>query len=164
MAAETATSRLTRLLTMVPWLVNRQGIELEEAARGLDVSVEQLESDLNLLFLCGYGQLPDELIEADWEEGRVFVGRGPDASAIEAFTGEPAQDPIRVYAGAESAEEAEDRAALAVLHRDWPHGSPDAPVMLPVLSTAGGTFAGRYGREAMVESALDPAQLAERPG
>lgn len=53
-----------------------------------------------------------------------------------------------------------DRAALAVLHREWPHGSPDAPVMLPVLSTAGGTFAGRYGREAMVESALDPAQLA----
>ena len=74
MAVETATSRLTRLLTMVPWLVNRQGIELEEAARGLDVSVEQLESDLNLLFLCGYGQMPDELIEADWEEGRVFVG------------------------------------------------------------------------------------------
>ena len=74
MATETATSRLTRLLTMVPWLVNRQGIELDEAARGLDVSVEQLESDLNLLFLCGYGQMPDELIEADWEEGRVFVG------------------------------------------------------------------------------------------
>ena len=38
MATETATSRLTRLLTMVPWLVNRQGIELEEAARGLGAS------------------------------------------------------------------------------------------------------------------------------
>ncbi|MEO6020264.1 MAG: WYL domain-containing protein [Knoellia sp.] len=80
MATETATSRLTRLLTMVPWLVNRQGIELEEAARGLDVSVEQLESDLKLLFLCGYGQMPDELIEADWEEGRVFVGNADTIS------------------------------------------------------------------------------------
>lgn len=80
MAVETATSRLTRLLTMVPWLVNRQGIELEEAARGLGVSVEQLESDLNLLFLCGYGQMPDELIEADWEEGRVFVGNADTIS------------------------------------------------------------------------------------
>jgi proteasome accessory factor C len=80
MATETATNRLTRLLTMVPWLVNRQGIELEEAARGLDVTVEQLESDLNLLFLCGYGQMPDELIEADWEEGRVFVGNADTIS------------------------------------------------------------------------------------
>ena len=73
-AAETATERLARLLTMVPWLVNRQGIDLQQAADDLGVSVEQLEADLNLLFLCGYGQMPDELIEADWEEGRVFVG------------------------------------------------------------------------------------------
>ncbi len=72
--SETATARLARLLTMVPWLVNRQGIDLHEAADDLGVSVEQLEADLNLLFLCGYGQMPDELIEADWEEGRVFVG------------------------------------------------------------------------------------------
>lgn len=80
MASETATTRLARLLTMVPWLVNRQGIELQEAAQGLDVSVEQLESDLNLLFLCGYGQMPDELIEADWEEGRVFLGNADTIS------------------------------------------------------------------------------------
>ena len=59
---------------MVPWLVNRQGIDLQQAADDFGVSVEQLEADLDLLFLCGYGQLPDELIEADWEEGRVFVG------------------------------------------------------------------------------------------
>jgi proteasome accessory factor C len=71
---ETATARLARLLTMVPWLVNRQGIDLQQAADDLDVTVEQLEADLRLLFLCGYGQMPDELIEADWEEGRVFVG------------------------------------------------------------------------------------------
>ncbi len=71
---ETATARLARLLTMVPWLVNRQGIDLEQAADDLGVSTEQLEADLRLLFLCGYGQMPDELIEADWEEGRVFVG------------------------------------------------------------------------------------------
>jgi proteasome accessory factor C len=71
---ESATARLARLLTMVPWLVNRQGIDLRQAADDLGVSVEQLEADLNLLFLCGYGQMPDELIEADWEEGRVFVG------------------------------------------------------------------------------------------
>ena len=70
---ETATDRLARLLTMVPWLVNRQGIDLEQAAKGLGVSIAQLESDLGLLFLCGYGQMPDELIDAQWEGGRVFV-------------------------------------------------------------------------------------------
>lgn len=72
-APETATDRLTRLLTMVPWLVNRQGIDTASAAAEFGVSVQQLESDLSLIFLCGYGQMPDELIEADWEGGRVFV-------------------------------------------------------------------------------------------
>ncbi len=73
-ATETATARLSRLLTMVPWLVNRQGIDVQQAADDLGVSVDQLDADLNLLFLCGYGQMPDELIEADWEGGRVFLG------------------------------------------------------------------------------------------
>lgn len=72
-APESATARLTRLLTMVPWLLNRQGIDTERAAAELGVTVEQLESDLSLLFVCGYGQMPDELIEAEWEEGRVFL-------------------------------------------------------------------------------------------
>jgi len=72
-APETATARLGRLLTMVPWLVNRQGIDLERAATELGITVGQLETDLRLLYLCGYGQMPDELIDAHWEGGRVFV-------------------------------------------------------------------------------------------
>jgi proteasome accessory factor C len=71
--SETATARLTRLLTMVPWLVNRQGIDTEQAAADLGISVEQLDTDLRLLYLCGYGQMPDELIDAQWENGRVFI-------------------------------------------------------------------------------------------
>ncbi|MEQ6903077.1 alpha/beta-hydrolase family protein [Nocardioides sp. YIM 152588] len=47
-------------------------------------------------------------------EGRAFVGRGPDAEQIEDATGRPASEPIRVYAGLDSAEDVEDRAALAV--------------------------------------------------
>jgi hypothetical protein len=53
-----------------------------------------------------------------------------------------------------------DRAALAVLHREWPHIGAAGPLMLPVLSTATGAFVGRYDREAMDAAALDPAQLA----
>ncbi|MHB1473379.1 MAG: helix-turn-helix transcriptional regulator [Dermatophilaceae bacterium] len=74
-AAESATSRLSRLLTMVPWLLNRQGVEIEEAAREFGVTPAQVESDLALLFLCGTpGGYHGDLIEAEWESGRVFLG------------------------------------------------------------------------------------------
>lgn len=72
---ESATSRVSRLLTMVPWLLNRQGIDLERAAAELGVSEEQVVDDLQVLFVCGLpGHYPDDLIEASWEDGRVFVG------------------------------------------------------------------------------------------
>ena len=72
---ESATARLSRLLTMVPWLLHRQGIEIEEAAREFDVTPAQIEADLALLFLCGTpGGYHGDLIEAEWESGRVFLG------------------------------------------------------------------------------------------
>jgi proteasome accessory factor C len=72
---ESATSRLSRLLTMVPWLLNHQGVDVDEAAAEFGVSRDQLVSDLQLLFLCGTpGGMPDDLIEADWEDGRVYLG------------------------------------------------------------------------------------------
>ena len=72
---ESATSRLSRLLTMVPWLLNRQGVEVEEAAREFAVTPAQIEADLALLFLCGTpGGYHGDLIEAEWESGRVFLG------------------------------------------------------------------------------------------
>ena len=74
-APESATSRLSRLLTMVPWLLHRQGVEIEEAAREFGVSTAQMEADLELLFVCGTpGHMPDDLIEAEWEGGRVYLG------------------------------------------------------------------------------------------
>ena len=47
-------------------------------------------------------------------EGRKFIGTGPRAEEIAAFTGSPAQTPIRAYAGLDSADTAERRAQLAV--------------------------------------------------
>ena len=46
--------------------------------------------------------------------GRNVVGRGPDAAAISAFTGAPAQTPIRVYVGVDTAPTAAERAQIAV--------------------------------------------------
>ncbi|MBL6077384.1 hypothetical protein JMJ56_05145 [Belnapia sp. T18] len=51
----------------------------------------------------------------------------------------------------------EDRAALAVLHRNFPYGEAAA---LPVFSTAEGVFLSHLDRAAMNETRLDPAQQA----
>jgi proteasome accessory factor C len=73
--------RLSRLLALVPYLLNRQGIALDQAAAAAGISEDQLVKDLELLFVCGLpGHLPDDLIEADWEDGRVFLG---NADAID---------------------------------------------------------------------------------
>ncbi|WP_299057347.1 alpha/beta-hydrolase family protein [uncultured Nocardioides sp.] len=58
---------------------------------------------------------PESLV--DWDElgreGRVFVGRGPTAEDITALTGEPAEEPVRIFAGVASAEDERERAELA---------------------------------------------------
>lgn len=76
---ENATQRLSRLLTMVPWLMSRQGIDIAEAAQELGVSQKQFVEDLELLFMCGTpGHYPDDLIEASWEGGRVHIGNADE--------------------------------------------------------------------------------------
>ncbi|GAA2161325.1 putative membrane protein [Humibacillus xanthopallidus] len=47
-------------------------------------------------------------------EGRTFAASGPSASDITAVVGRPAEEPIRTYAGLDSGDDAEARAALAV--------------------------------------------------
>ena len=70
-----ATERLSRLLAMVPYLVGRQGIPLAQAAAEFGITERQLVKDLELLFVCGTpGHLPDDLIEAEWGDGNVFLG------------------------------------------------------------------------------------------
>ncbi len=51
-------------------------------------------------------------------QGRNFAGTGPTPDEIAAFTHNPAMEPIRAYAGIASAENVEDRAALAVADLD----------------------------------------------
>ncbi len=73
--AESAIERLARLLAMVPWLLRHPGVSLAAAAMQFSVSPRQLVRDLELLFVCGLpGHLPDDLIEADWESGYIFIG------------------------------------------------------------------------------------------
>lgn len=76
-----ATQRLSRLLAMVPWLLRRQGVPLAEAAAHFGITEEELVADLQLLFVCGTpGHMPDDLIEAEWESGRVYLGNAETIS------------------------------------------------------------------------------------
>jgi proteasome accessory factor C len=69
-----AADRLSRLLAMVPWLLQRQGVPLAEAARHFGITEDQLVKDLELLFVCGTpGHYPDDLIDARWDSGRIFL-------------------------------------------------------------------------------------------
>lgn len=77
---EPATARVQRLLTLIPWLQNRPGITWADAAAGLGIDVEQLRSDLDLIWMCGYGQMPGELIEVD-HEGETIVVSNADVVA-----------------------------------------------------------------------------------
>ncbi|PRY18112.1 helix-turn-helix transcriptional regulator [Kineococcus rhizosphaerae] len=69
-----STERLSRLLAMVPYLLTHQGIPVPEAAEHFGISEDDLVQDLELLFVCGTpGHLPDDLIDARWESGHVYL-------------------------------------------------------------------------------------------
>ena len=82
-------------------------------------------------------------------QGRNFVGTGPTAQQIESFSGAPALEPIRAYAGIASAPDVEQRAVLAVddvINRvassvtiSWSQARPAPAGSTPAASTASST-------------------------
>ena len=59
---------------------------------------------------------------AKWDtlgmQGRDFIGTGPSTADLTAFAGRPAREPIRVYAGLESAPTVQGRARMVVAEMD----------------------------------------------
>jgi uncharacterized membrane protein len=68
-------------------------------------------------------------------QGRNFIGKGPSVSDIAKFTGHPAMEPIRIYAGLASAKGAEAQASLAV--RDLERAGGFGRKNLLVVTTTG---------------------------
>ncbi len=69
-----ALSRTRRALDLIPFILEHQGIALDELAKKFGVSTETLYEDLNLIFCCGLpGYTPLELIEMNFDEGFVSV-------------------------------------------------------------------------------------------
>ncbi|MGH3980212.1 MAG: helix-turn-helix transcriptional regulator [Pseudonocardiaceae bacterium] len=70
----TAAARLPRLLALVPYLLARPGIRIDEAAADFDVTPRQLRRDLELLWMCGLpGYGPGDLIDLSFEGETVTV-------------------------------------------------------------------------------------------
>ncbi|MEU6641654.1 WYL domain-containing protein [Saccharomonospora sp. NPDC046836] len=69
-----STERLPRLLALVPYLLARPGIKIDQAAQDFDVSARQLRKDLELLWMCGLpGYGPGDLIDLSFDEDTVSV-------------------------------------------------------------------------------------------
>ena len=72
--SENAAERALRLLDLVPFVVNNQGITISELATRFSVTREEIVKDLNLLFLCGLpGYTPLELIDLSLEDDVVVI-------------------------------------------------------------------------------------------
>lgn len=71
--AESAPERLTRLLTLVPWLAAHSGVTKAEAAHHFDLTVAQLESDLQLITFTGPGLYGGELVDIAFEDETITV-------------------------------------------------------------------------------------------
>jgi uncharacterized membrane protein len=70
-------------------------------------------------------------------QGRMFIAGGPTVDEIAAFNGGEATEPIRVFAGTQSADDAEERAALAVRDLDRAGGF-DRSYLLVATATGSG--------------------------
>ncbi|MDG3014178.1 alpha/beta hydrolase [Speluncibacter jeojiensis] len=68
-------------------------------------------------------------------QGRTFVAGGPSVADLEAFNHRPATEPIRVYAGLDSADSIRDAAALVVDELERTHAFDRS--VLAVMTTTG---------------------------
>lgn len=67
-------TRLARLLNMVPYFIANPGISAAQAAAELGVSTDQVMNDLNQLFVCGLpGYGPGDLIDLSFSEESIVV-------------------------------------------------------------------------------------------
>jgi uncharacterized membrane protein len=104
---------------MLFWSIGN-GVLVSAALRGMDQTYQRLDAliqtDIAAPADGAKTGSPASLI--GWEgighQGRAFVQSWPAKADIEAITGRPAMEPLRIYAGLNSAPTAEERARLAL--------------------------------------------------
>jgi len=69
-----ARERLTRLLSMVPYLVANQGVTVQELGQEFGITATQVRSDLEKLMMCGLpGGMHGDLMDVTFENDLVFI-------------------------------------------------------------------------------------------
>jgi uncharacterized membrane protein len=129
-------------VVVVTWLVT-SGLLLNGLAAAADRSfsvrntttAEGVEPTGSSLRSGGPGSL------VSWDslgrQGRSIAGTGPTAAEIAAFTGAPATEPIRAYAGTLSAADVEERAELAVADLERAGGFDRANLLVATTTGSG---------------------------
>lgn len=129
------------VIVLIFTLVNKAvpGIIVRGAERAFSVSTDTDPPDSVRPSLAERSGSPDSLVP--WETlgayGKRFVGRGVDAQRLEEITGRPAAEPIRVYAGLESAPTDEERAALVVRELERTGAASRSAVMVATTTGTG---------------------------
>ena len=70
----TAEERLSRLLVMLPWLMEQGEVPLADVARRYGMSEAEVARDLELAAMCGLPPFVDEMIDVFIDDDTVFVG------------------------------------------------------------------------------------------
>jgi proteasome accessory factor C len=70
----TAEDRLSRLLVMLPWLMERGEVPVAEVARRFGLTPAEVAKDLELAAMCGLPPFVDEMIDVFIDDDTVFVG------------------------------------------------------------------------------------------
>ena len=70
----TAEERLSRLLVMLPWLMERGEAPLADVARRFGLTPAEVARDLELAAMCGLPPFVDEMIDVFIDDDTVFVG------------------------------------------------------------------------------------------
>lgn len=100
MVSKSLEERFRRLLVMVPYVLQRGSVSVEEVCDKFDVRRRELVDDLNLLFMCGLpGYQPDDLIEAFIDGDQVFIRTAEYFSRPLRLTH---QEGLLLYAGAQA--------------------------------------------------------------
>lgn len=85
--AENAAARALRLLDLVPYILNNQGVSVDTLAKKFEVTRDVIVKDLNLLFVCGLpGYTPLELIDLSLEDDVVIVRDPQNLNRPRGFT------------------------------------------------------------------------------
>ncbi|MFZ0014519.1 MAG: WYL domain-containing protein [Acidimicrobiia bacterium] len=92
MTSRRTVTRISRILALIPYVLDRSTVDVDEVMERFDYTRDQLTKDLNTIFVCGLpGYGPGDLMEAYMDEDEVvidaahFFGKAPRLTPAEAL-------------------------------------------------------------------------------